>query len=510
MEKILFKKANEFKERYANIKTPILQELIWFHRIKSDQDKELLTLEFLNVCASHSKEGKLFEEEDKINYKRDIELRNIIYNFPELEVIYKSQVDDNEKWKKIEDTLKSKFKNIIVDYSYLRSRFDTIKTFYTTVNLFKKASLGMNTNRRWTSKFLYPFAFETLFPDLDNRNDSFTIDRRFFSRGGEVLYLMISRGKNILELKKLMEKVYKENPQNKRWLDLYRILTNSLNNKDCYNGNIGFLRVKNHIIFDNLVKDLISLFKVNIPQKDYFYHLSNIVSFYFVHFILSISAEVSQESFLEGDNEYKIVYPIEILAPTSNHVRRASRIIYKINEELPLYALEKSLKQYLGNIDFSISESTLIDKLKELNLIDEDNYNLTYSKNDVYKKTIEAITKKFKRELKPIHRVLLKDAGLASVKKTNSYRYLMNDNFLKTLILINVENKKNFDDFINLLYLKYGFIISKKHSVLLKEKYAENDFEKNKKRFFEKLKSIGYLENKSDGYTYVINRFGKR
>jgi hypothetical protein len=104
---------------------------------------------------------------------------------------------------------------------------------------------------------------------------------------------------------------------------------------------------------------------------------------------------------------------------------------------------------------------------------------------------------------------LLKGVGLASVKKTNSYRYLASDECLKTLVLINVDSRMPFNDFVDKLYIKYGFIISNKHSELLSDKYAENDFKKNENRLFDRLKSLGLLENKSDGYAYVINRYGR-
>ena len=77
---VMFKRANELKE--FNISNPFLQELLWFHRIKPDQDKELLTLEFLNVCSSHSRDDHLFDKElTTANYRKDMQIRNIIYNF---------------------------------------------------------------------------------------------------------------------------------------------------------------------------------------------------------------------------------------------------------------------------------------------------------------------------------------------------------------------------------------------------------------------------------------------
>ena len=174
-----------------------LQELLWFHRIKTDQDKELLTLEFLNVCASHAVAGELFNKELKTaKYRKDMQVRNIMYNFPELESIVHSKDEESVKWKNIEIALRKKLE-LPYTYGYLEKRFESVDVFFTSVSLLRKASLGMNTSRRWTSKFLFPFSFETMFIDVDNRKDTFSMDRRFFSRGGEVLYMMVSRAKNV-------------------------------------------------------------------------------------------------------------------------------------------------------------------------------------------------------------------------------------------------------------------------------------------------------------------------
>ena len=505
---VMFTKANELKS--YKIRTPFLQELLWFHRIKSDQDKELLTLEFLNVCASHAKKGKLFDKELKTAvYNKEIQVRNILYNFPELKGIVASSIEESKKWEEIETLLHQKFEKPF-KYAYLKERFQSVDIFFESVELLKKASLGMATSRRWTSKFLFPFSFEILFVDMNNKKENFDIDRRFFSRGGEVLYLMISRAKNVDVLKKLMLEVFQDSPQNSRWNNLLNVFRDSLivNEPDT---RLGFLALESHTVFDDLVDDLIVLMRTNISQNDIFYYFSSIASFYMVHFILTIAQE-RQKSTLLKNGEEKVVYPIELLAPKSDHVRRASRQIYKINEDSPIEALKGVLNEYFLHLSDTDDKDTLLKKLdEELNYSNEDDKDeeeieLEKIKSQIWKK----VHFKVKNELLPIHRILLKGAGLASVKKTNSYRYLASDEWLKTLVLLNVEKRIPFYEFVDNLYNKYGFIIGNKHSVLLLETYSENDFKKNETRLFERLRALGLLESKSDGYAYVINRYGRK
>ena len=503
----MFMKASTLKS--YKIKTPFLQELIWFHRIKSDQDKELLALEFLNVCASHAFDGSLFDKTLKtVRYNKAIQVRNILYNFPELEGIVASSKEESEKWLEIEGLLKEKIEKSY-DYGYLKERFSSVDIFYHSVSLLKNASLGMDNSRRWTSKFLFPFSFETLFVDMNNKKVGFDIDRRFFSRGGEILYMMVSRAKNIDTLKELMIDVFQNSEENRRWSSIYQVFQGEDEGVESET-SLGFLSVESHEVFDKLVDDLIILFRSNIAHNDFFYYFSSIASFYMVHYILTIAQEY-QSSTLLKDGTNKVLYPIELLAPKSDHVRRASRQIYKINEDSPIEALKTVLDNYFLGLEDIYNKDVLLKKLNsELNYnneIEEDSEEIELS--NIQSRVWKKVYFKVKNELLPIHRVLLKGVGLVSVKKTNSYRYLASDEWLKTLVLINVDSRMPFNDFVDTLYMKYGFIISNRHSELLSDSYAENDFKKNENRLFDRLKALGLLENKSDGYAYVINRYGR-
>jgi hypothetical protein len=437
----------------------------------------------------------------RVRYNKAIQVRNILYNFPELESIVNSSKDESEKWEQIEQLLKEKLE-IPYDYSYLKERFSSVDIFYHSVSLLKNASLGMDNSRRWTSKFLFPFSFETLFVDMNNKKENFDIDRRFFSRGGEILYMMISRAKNVDRLKGLMVDIFQNSEENRRWNNIYRVFQGEEKSIESET-LLGFLGIESHEVFDRLVDDLITLFRSNIAHNDFFYYFSSITSFYMVHYILTIAQE-------HQNSTNKIIYPIELLAPKSDHVRRASRQIYKINEDSPIEALKIALNNYFLTLKDITDKNILLKKLNiELNYNvekeDDEEIELSAIKNRIWKK----IYLKVKNELIPIHRVLLKGVGLASVKKTNSYRYLASDEWLKTLVLINIDSRMPFNDFVNKLYDKYGFIISNRHLELLRDSYAENDFKKNEDRLFDRLKALGLLENKSDGYAYVINRYGR-
>jgi len=307
-----------------------------------------------------------------------------------------------------------------------------------------------------------------------------------------------------------MQYVFQNPTQNKRWGALLSTIRDSEN---IYSNDtqLGFLGAESHEVFDQLVDDLISLLKSDIPHNDLFEHFASISSFYMVHFILTVALQKKQTSLLKNGDE-KIVYPVELLAPRSDHVRRSSRQIYKINEDLPLETLDKVFQDYMSTLTNITDKEELLKKLEiELNYKDDDDdLSETIDLDKLKSKIFKEITKKAKSDLLTIHRILLKGTGLASVKKTNSYRYLASDSWLKTLVLVNIDSRMPFHDFIDKLYEKYGFIIGSKHSILLIETYSDNDYKKNEARLFERLRALGLLESKSDGYAYVINRYGRK
>ena len=446
----------EFKKLY-DVKGPILQEVMFFHRIK-DEDVISLSLEFLNVLEAE-KNGYL--KDNKASYKKDVEIRTILYNLPALDIIYNEDLTNKEKMEEVLAILEK-----YGDFSHLKElEFDD---FYKIVNIFKKSSFYLDTGKRWSSKFIYPFNFDVLFFDLDKNARG--VDRRFFTRGGEVLYLMISRAKNYEKLKELLVRDFSKN---ERFSILYKKLQNKTERTTP--AKLGYLAKEKSPVFDSLVDDLIKLFNRKIPLNDKFIYMSLINGFYFAHFLLNESLNYANKSISKDE---RIVYVIEVLNNKSDHVRKASRLVYKFNEKLIIDALKSEF-----------------DKIPDEKLKD---YNLE-------KRDFSLVENKAKRELLPSHRELLK-LSLASDKNSNAYRYLISDLFLKTLVLVNVDKKMLFYDFLDLLYEKYGFIFSNRH-LNLKQNFSENDFIKNEKRFFDRLKALGLLENKSDGYAYVVNIF---
>src|SRR3546814_13171537 len=75
------------------------------------------------------------------------------------------------------------------------------------VELLRPSSFEALINKRWSSKFVFPFGPDALYEDLTiDSKGKVSNDRRFFARSGELLYMMLTRAKRGTELGDLLKK----------------------------------------------------------------------------------------------------------------------------------------------------------------------------------------------------------------------------------------------------------------------------------------------------------------
>ena len=54
-----------------------------------------------------------------------------------------------------------------IDFSYLRQRFTRFSDFARAVELLQQTAIDPTSNRRWSSRFLFPFGPESLYEDVN-------------------------------------------------------------------------------------------------------------------------------------------------------------------------------------------------------------------------------------------------------------------------------------------------------------------------------------------------------
>ena len=84
---------------------------------------------------------------------------------------------------------------------------DLGKTEPQSLELLRSSAFEARSNKRWSSKFVFPFGPDALYEDLQiDAKGKMSNDRRFFARTGELLYMMLTRAKRGAELGDMLVK----------------------------------------------------------------------------------------------------------------------------------------------------------------------------------------------------------------------------------------------------------------------------------------------------------------
>ena len=489
-----------------------VDEAIWGHRLYDEQKPWLVFMEFLNVYVHEKKKGRAFIENDdfnKLQYSpfRRLYLRYLLFNNPHAFDLLIESKDNKYLWRKWLQKSDSLPGIAVPNLNYLQNRFGSYQDFVEVLKILQQSSLETNSNKRWTSKFVFPFGPECLYEDLDMK--ARTNDRRFFGRTGELLYLMLCRSKSKENLKGLLDDhdFFKDTTWNK----LTRALQPNVPECSSAPGELSFLPYEEHSTFDNLGKDWVTLLKLNIPDYDAFPHMVTLAGLHLLRYQLVVSHDILNEP-----GKLKIV--CEIVAPKKTIVREVSISIYQENNQLSRRTVDAYIDSIVASEDWQRCLKTSDPFIECKNLLrdrvrwpDDGDYEGNPSPESLIEELKSGVTKRHVQHVANIHRVYGKDIGLVSRRNTNRMRYAPSDTLLKSLLLANVTDRMEFYDFLNLLWKRYSIIIGDRvgEKTLDKDYFDKKAFQANSKRLEERLSSLSLLKRLSDGCAYVINPYTK-
>jgi hypothetical protein len=212
----------------------------------------------------------------------------------------------------------------------------------------------------------------------------------------------------------------------------------------------------------------------------------------------------------------KVTFICEVVAPKKTLVRELSSLSYQENNLLPSGALE----QYIAAIEQSpewmaaANDAGAFAKCRQL-LSDRlrwgDDYEGPGDPGALLKELRSEAQRRHKQHVANVHRNYGRDVGLVSKRATNKLRYAPSDALIKTLLFANVEQRMELNDFLALLYARYGLIFGEREAeqVLPRDDFDKKSFQANARRLEQRLGSLGMLRRLSDGCAYVENPYGR-
>ncbi|MFQ2792818.1 hypothetical protein ACK302_20250 [Aeromonas caviae] len=492
-----------------------VDENIWGHRLYDEQLPHLTVLEFLGVLGSNL-DRPLRPHKELIGFvmfkpQRQIRLRGLLFNNPYVASIAESAVSDEEKWKQwLERFQLGATGNGDEDMTYLRQSFTSFDDFAKAIELLRSSSFESRSNKRWSSKFVFPFGPDALYEDLNISVRGMSNDRRFFARTGELLYLMLTRAKRGAELGDILVKGLfdHEAPMNR----LAKALQGAPQHADEPRQS-GYLPEITNARFDQICEDWLSILAKEMPIYDALEHLIAITGLNMLLYFLERAKCVA------GDDE-PVEFVCEIISKERTKIRALSGDSYQFNQGLPAKAVRAHVEsirteaRWVAADDAEFPESERIKLMRErfqwppTEGGDDEDYT-SCSPDELIANLADNALARHAQHIGKIHASWSRAIGLSSRRLSRRTRYAPNDKLLKSLVVSIVNDRMQFDEFLAEAKRRYGLVIGDAEgSRLVEAKLVDQEeLSNNQDNLEARLVGLGLVRRLSDSCSFVENPF---
>lgn len=495
-----------------------VDEQIWGHRLWDAQSPWLIFLEFLTVAEACHREGRLLQglsvddqnRPEPLNFRpyKRMYLRNILYNNEEIFRIAEKHADDATAWRLWLQWMQDHAQAIpSLDFSYLKKRFRSFHQFASLVGMIRSSTIESASNKRWSSRFIFPFGRHAIYEDLNVSGGSASREYIYFGRPGELLYQMLARSKNAAALQTHLAAAFEANDSCDRLLALMQPDVP----EDFQSRGDSYLPYATHPTFDAMSQDWLNLFELGLPRFDAYPHLATLGALHLALYQLVVAAEVCGAE--------KPHFICEVVAPRKTLIRELSMMSYLQNSQMSARAVEEYVKRIGEGEQWRAAsgEASGFAACRELMRQQvrwpraEDDYEGPADPSALLIELRKAALARHKQHVGNVHRSYGGGAGLVSRRGTNRLRYAPTDDLLKALILANVAVRMEYGEFLDVLFRRYGFVFGEREAmqVLSPEEFDKRAFQANADRLESRLRTLGMLRRLSDACAYVENPLGK-
>jgi hypothetical protein len=493
-----------------------VDENIWGHRLYDEQLPHLTVLEFLGVLGSNLDKPLRPHEgaggSVKFQPQRQIRLRGLLFNNPYVESIAESALPDDEKWRQwFEKFDQGKTGNGDDDMAYLRQSFSSFDDFAKAVELLRSSSFESRSNKRWSSKFVFPFGPDALYEDLEiDPRGKMSNDRRFFARTGELLYLMLTRANKGAQLGDVLTKRLfdRDAPMNR----LARALQGSPQLADDPRPS-GYLPEITNARFDQICEDWLSILSNDMPIYDALEHLISISGLNMLLYFLERAKRIAGD-----DDPVEIV--CEIVSKERTKVRALSGDSYQFNQGLPAKAVRAYVEAIRQEGQWGSAAETEFPDAERVKLMrerfqwpptddrDDEDYS-GKSPDDLVADLAELALARHEQHVGKIHASWSRAIGLSSRRLSRRTRYAPNDRLLKSIVVAVVDDRMQFDEFLAEIRRRYGLVLGDAEGARLigAKLVDQEELSENRNNLEARLVGLGLVRRLSDSCSFVENPF---
>jgi hypothetical protein len=480
-----------------------IDEQIWGHRLYDEQTPWLTFLEFLTVFQSEPS----LTSQDNLRYRpqRQLRLRNVVFNNPFFtDLVRDPPLTDAVAWDRWLELMKGTVTpSNLAPLTELKAKIPRFADFARLVGYLRRTAIEGNSNKRWSSKFVFPFGKNSLYEDLRVSEIGASNDRRFFARNGELLYLMLARsGKADQVARELQRRFFAQPDPTDDIVGILQGIALPAEEKSA-----GYLPYKQLPEYDTLADDWIFLLGQRLPKFDVLPYLVTMTGLHLlIYFLRRASATAGR---LDTP-----VFVCEIVGPRRSAVRDVALSSFESNQALPRLAVDNLVKSVVKDPRWSdaLNDPEPINAAAQV-LARHFNWPDDAELQDMNCRSPEHLLEELlsralgrhKQHVGKIHGSWARAIGLSSRRGSQRVRYAPTDSLLKALVFANVESRMEFKDFLKRLHERYGFVIGEQHatSYIAEDQADLEDFAENAMRLEERLTSLGLMHRLSDGCAYV-------
>jgi hypothetical protein len=495
-----------------------VDEHIWGHRLYDEQLPHLAVLEFLTVLHSNTAAPLRSTENAPPRYRpqRQIRLRALLFNNPFVESVRARPLSDQQKWSAWSERFEKDAEGLDqADFTYLYEVFADFEHFAKAIELLRSSSFEARSNKRWSSKFVFPFGPDALYEDLRiDTKGAASNDRRFFARTGELLYLMLARAKRGPELgDRLVERLFDASlPMNRLVRALQGPPQSAMDDRP-----VGYLPDTCSPRFDRLCDDWLAILSRDIPVYDALEHLIALTGLNLLLYFLERGKTQN------GDPE-PIEIVCEIVTRDRTKIRALSAESYLTNQGYSSAAVRSSIEQvklspeWAAALASSDPKSDCADVLRTMfQWPPEDGGNdadadaLNKDGDQLIEQLVEKALSRHEQHIDKIHATWARAIGLSSRRLSRRTRYAPNDRLLKSLVVAIVDDRMQFDEFLAEAQSRYGLIIGDIEGAgLIKDKLVDQEaLSDNRANLEARLAGLGLVRRLSDSCSFVENPFAR-
>lgn len=484
-----------------------LEQRIWGHRFYNDQTPWLLLLETMNIIVARAQDlnekfifpgiGDLHEAFE-YRMQRRSQLRHLLFSDRSINEIADGQsIADSSLW----NAWLTRQPNEGKSYEYLRDRFTRFDGFRNAVTLLRGAEIESERDRRPTSRHLAPRGVDMLAADYgESKSGGVNKDRRFFARGGELLFLMLNRSAKRTCLEPLVRS--RLAGDSSRWNMLAKALQPSTAETAVVIDNIGYLPLGHHSAYDRIAEDWIATLSLSaLPDDSIPELLMRLSGLGVLAYIVARGADIL--------GERAPPFPIDMVSPETLNVQKMSKDCFGRHRDLSRRAIKCLIFTLTSSAEWKAAQLQA-NPAGALRALVEANFAFEAEETEAAKMA-EEIEKtaldKHEERLGKVVGFYAEQIGLAVAKRGSGRWYAASDGMLEAIVLSNVTEPLEFEAFLERLWDRYNFVIG---STIGRREFETANYEHlkmNQRLLEDRLRILGLLKRLSDDCAFVVNPF---